>query len=299
MSLKLPVPIFEIFHMLDIPERFFNERCNATYFDKLCDKLNDLNHIDPSEAFVLPHLHDRYHVMMNYFLRGSMNNSIFVGLDGQKAILRGIFAILYTYWDYKFDDINVGIDSGIIQLRKYQNRSIMSELSEDEKYVCDWIRENIDVDKVCWMLEMLKYPYSDSFDSSVSTLDIEVLKLLRDTVTYGPLYCISFYPTELQELQNFSIIMTLIIYYDPKNIRDVHNCINTYFRSPLRHEPYTEFTKSMIEIYNRNRTDENNILNDNSIQSIERYFTLRSNNSELETIRAKNPLPINDNMNIY
>ena len=297
MTINLPVPVLEIFHIYDIPERFFNERCNAIYFDKLCERLVDLDHIDPSEAFALPHLHDRYHMMLNYFVKGIMfEPTKFIGLEGQKAALRGIFAILYTYWDYKFEDISVGIDSGITQLKKYQDRSI--ELPNEEKYVCDWITSNIDVDKVVWMLEMLKLPYNDNFGSA-SELDINVVKLLRDTMSYGALYCVSYYPKELQEIQNYSLIMTLLTYYGVTTMDKVHKCFNTYFRSPLRHEPYTNFTKKMIEIYNANRSDESNILNNDSIKSISRYLELHGSSSELDLIKTKEPLPINDSMNIY
>ncbi len=299
MSLKMPIPVLEIFHMLDIPERFFNERCNAIYFDKLCDRLVDLDHIEPSEAFALPHLHDRYHMMMNYFLQGTMENlKSFSGVDGQKATVHGIFAILYTYWDYKFEDVSVGIDSGITQLKKYHDKSIVPDLSESDNYVCDWFQKNIDVDRVCWLLEMLKTPYNDDFGNH-SELDIEVLKLLRDTISYGPLYCVSYYPRELQEIQNYSLVMTLLTYYGASSMDEVHCCINTYFRSPLLHEPYTDFTKKMIEIYNKSRESEDNILNKDSINYVLKYFNTRGDISEIELIKSKNPLPINENMNIY
>ena len=297
MGFKLPVSVLEIFHILDIPERFFTERSNAIYFEKLCDKMIDSDYVDLSEDFILPHIHDRYHTMMNYFFCGALSDpETFSGIMGRQAILCGLFAILYTYWDYKFDDINVGIDSGIRRLRKYQDQSIMSELIEKEKYVCEWIRQNVDIDNVCWLLKMLKRPYSCECIEKKSSQKYNTLKLLRDTVSYGPLYCVSYYPDELQESQIYTLITTLLVYYGAASLDEVSKCFNTYFRSPLIHEPYTEFTKSMIEIYNRNRSDKSNILNDISIEKIKKFFDIQT---DLDMLKAKNPLPIDDNMNIY
>lgn len=299
MSLKFPVPVLEIFHIYDIPERFFTERCNATYFDKLCERIVDLDNIDPSEAFVLPHLHDRYHVMFNYFVQGTVSNSSkYSGPEGRKQILCGIFAIMYTYWDYKFEDISVGINSGIEQLKKYKDESVLNSLPPGEQFVGKWIKEQVDIDKVCWFLENLIPPYNDNFDG-VDEMDIETLHLLRDTMTYSPLYSISYYPKELQEIQNYSLILTLISYYGVSTMDEVHKCFNTYFKSPLIHEPYTEFTKNMVEIYNSSRESCENILNNDSIMYMSRYLDEHGNGPEIDNIRAKNPLPINYQMNIY
>ena len=299
MSLKFPVPVLEIFHIYDIPERFFTERCNSIYFDRLCENLNDFDKIDPAEAFTMPHLHDRYHMMLNYFCRGAIwDPEKFNGIEGQKKILNGIFAILYSYWDYKFSDLNVGIETGIERIKTYQNNSILNELSFEEKYVIDWLKNRVDLDKTIWFLDNLKRPWKDDFED-VDSLDLEILHLLRDTISYGPLYCISYYPNELQEIQDYSLILTLIAFYGVSTMEEVHRCFNTYFKSPLMHEPYTDFTKSMIDIYNINRTNEENVLNYFSIEHMKKYLETHSGNSEFELIKARNPLPINDQMNIY
>ncbi len=299
MSLKYPVPVLEIFHFYDIPERFFTERCNAAYFDKLCERLVDFDQVDPADAFAMPHLHDRYHVMLNYFCHGIMwNPERFSGIGGQHLIRDGIFAILYSYWDYKFDDPNIGIESGLNRFKEYQKKSILKEISFEERYICDWIKERIDVNKVCWLLENLKYPWKDDFEG-IDPLEVEVLHLIRDAMTYGPLYCMSYYPKELQEIQNYSLALTLITQYGVETIDEINNCFNTYFRSPLRHEPYTEFTRKMIEIYNGSRINEENILNEDSISDMSRYLDTHSGELEFNLIKARNPLSINEQMIIY
>ena len=299
MGLKFPVPVLEIFNIYDIPDKFFTERCNSTYFDKLCSNIVDFDQIDPVDAFAMPHLHDRYHMMMNYFCRGIMwDPAKFSGIEGQRKVLNGIFAILYSYWDYKFDNFDIGIDTGIERFKMYQSNTISKELNSDELYVCEWLKSRVDMDTVVWLLENLKRPWNDNFEN-IDPLDLEVLHLLRDTITYGPLYCISFYPSELQEIQDYSLILTLIAYYGVSNINDVHKCFNTYFRSSLMREPYTNFTKNMIEIYNRNKENEENILNQFSIEHMDKYLSTHSGTTEFEMIKARNPLPINDQMNIY
>ena len=299
MIVRFPVPVLEIFHIYDIPERFFTERCNAIYFEKLCENFTDFDLIDPAAAFMIPHLHDRMHMMFNYFCSGVMWNPMqFSGIDGQRKILNGLFAILYSCWDYKFEDPNVGIDSGIARFKEYQSKSIDKELSSDEKYVCDWIKERIDISKVCWLLENLKKPWNDEFEG-IDPLDLEILHLLRDTMTYGPLYCVSYYPKELKEIQNYSLVLTLITEYGVNTSEKIAECFNTYYKSPLMHEPYTDFTKKMIEIYNSNRENEEDVLNTDSIQSMTKYLNCHVEESEFELIKAKNPLPINEQMNIY
>ncbi len=299
MSLKFPVPVLEIFHIYDIPERFFTDRCNAAYFNKICEKFVDMDSVDPSESFILPHMHDKLHVMLNYFIQGTISNSSkYSGQEGRKMIIHGLFALMYTCWDYKIDDINVGINSGIEQLKTYKSNKFFENLPVHESFVGKWIEENLDIDKICWFLENLRKPYEDNFNN-INPIDIETLYLLRDTINYSPLYCISFYPKELQEIQNYSLALTLISYYGATNLNKIHECFNTYFRSPLLHEPYTLFTKKMIEIYNTSKMNNDNILNDDSIKYINEYLNNHMSSEDFDIMKAKNPLPINDQMNIY
>lgn len=298
MNIKLPVPVLEIFSFYDIPERFFTERSGAEYFDKICANLTDFDSIDPADSFIMPHIHDKFHMMFNYFCRGIMwDPERFMGMEGQTKIRNGLFALLYSCWDYKFDDINVGIESGLKRFKEYQKDSILKELPEEERYVREWVKSRIESDKVCWILENLKTPWKDDFND-IDPLDLEILYLIRDTITYGPLYCVSYYPKELKEIQNNSLAFTLLTEYGADNIDKLNQCFNTYYQNSLRHDPYTEFTRNMVELYNNNRSDSGNVLNEDSINNM-KIFLDSFGETEFKMVKARNPLPINEQMNIY
>ena len=294
-----PPRLFEIF---DIPDIFQEDIFECTFLNRLNDNIsgekdengNPVN-VDPADAFNLTHFSNRFNLQLNWLYASTVNDSRFRNIEGRTAIIHGIFAIVYSVWDFKFEDSAVGIDSGYEQLKKYILPETYDNFSQRDKFILSWFKKNVDLCKIGKIMNLMKTPFSEDY-GDLDELHVEIVKIIRDAIVFSPVYSVSYYPKEYHNIHNFAIGIVQCVHYGVRTPDEIIRNIDLYYSNK---KPYTVFAKHMISVYN-SANDTGHILNQDAIDVFQTYLSSQLSDDESNNrLRRRNILEFTENSNIY
>lgn len=264
---RFPMTLESIFENLDLPEVFINEKTDAPYFRSV---LNDLEGCSPEDSaaaiyksFLVYHISSRLLCEINYYYAAMESTGILKTPAGKDSFLYGIFAIIYSTWDYNFQDPNIGIESGKQRFLQYFDENFYQDMPEKQKFIKYWVSQKFNKERFITIMDSIKRPFGEIPDS-VSETDRVVIQTLRDTIIYAPFFSLIFYPESGLKFILYELLITFLIQYNISSLEEIDKCLKMFYMSGDNPEPEIEFTKNLVNEYkSQNKHVEDGFLTEN------------------------------------